>query len=141
MKAATAARAYYFFTPMEISIARYILANQGTDRNGKPLYPPTFVTWSQKVLKWSSRYNQLLTRYALIMGDAVLAVRAIWDNLKAGYSLVKMLRLLSQRVFTFARWPRRALPAGMEHINPRSNKTARRGNVIRITERMQTRAV
>lgn len=88
----------YKYSPADYQTAKYILENQGLDRFGKPLYPPTFITWACKVYQWWQRFHQVMKRYARIMGNLALATKAVWLNISRGISLPKMLRQLANPV-------------------------------------------
>lgn len=154
------ARAYYFYTPAEISTARYILKNQGLDRFGNPLYPPTWIKWASKVCTWYGRFLQVLRRYARALSSVALAQVAIWQNLRTGYSVPRMLRdttaavqeetrstraQIAERDTPGARWinnPPQPDAARNGHsvtaINPKTAKHTRRAQVIRLTNHLQT---
>lgn len=156
------ARAFYFYTPAEVQTARYILKNQGLDRYGNPLYPPTWIKWASKVCTWYGRFLQVLRRYARAMSSVALAQVAVWHNLKAGISVPRMLRDTTQATQEESR-STRATVAGMDApgarwinnppykdaarnghdvtpINPKTAKHTRRAQVIRLTHNLQTAA-
>ena len=139
-------RAHYFYTPSEVSTARYILKNQGRDRYGNLLYPETWYKWAAKVSTWYGRFIQVLRRYARIMGGAALAQVAIWKNIKAGYSVPRMLRDETSQAQehrttakTWVKTPARSWDGTPSTpINPKTNKHTRRAQIIRITNNLQT---
>lgn len=151
------ARAFYFYTPQEVHTARYILKNQGRATNTNPnnrsanIYPPEFVTWANKVLTWYGRFCQLLRRYARALSSVQLAQIAIWQNLKNGLSLPRLLKMDSHEAQEHrtapARWiknPPRSHDERARHgdyITPhtekRSHKTERRAQIARQTAALQ----
>ena len=134
----------YAYSINDLTTARYILKNQGKDRNGLDLYPSTFITWSKKVVNWFSMFYQVLRRYARVMKAASLAIKAIWQNIRAGISLPRMIRLYTAQIDRAHKaWkknehtergqaPARSIPA------THSMKTERRAAVIRQTNSLQS---
>lgn len=146
-------RAHYFYTPSEVSAARYILKHQGRDKYGDLLYPATWYKWAAKVATWYGRFTQLVRRYARLMGSAALAQVAIWKNIKSGYSVPRMLRMDATEVqeerTAPSKWvnnPHQTRDDRARHgapvtpTNPKSQKHTRRAQVIRTTNALQTAA-
>lgn len=145
MKNNADARPYYFYTPFEVVCARDIYQVVQRDPiRALRLYPAAWIVWSAKVIQWHNRFVQVLRRYSRLMRDAALAVTAIWKNLKAGISIVKMIRLMEVREHTPAQWqqnpqqPRGQVPAVIP-CNPKTQKHARRQLCQNLTNSLQIR--
>lgn len=131
----------YKFSLNDLKTARYIIANQGADRYGSPLYPASFETWAKKVIKWFDRFYQVLRAYAKLMKSAALAIKAIWKNINRGLSLPAMLKLLIQpraAGFQGRKWQRNRGAHRITPINPRTNKHAFRMRNKTIAHNLQT---
>lgn len=137
------------FTPSEYQTAKYILENQGLDRFGNALYPPSFVTWACKVYKWWQRFYQVMKRYAKIIGSLALATKAVWDNIKQGISLPNMLRQLANPVGfvplekvwqkpRFSRGETARNGQAITYINPKTSKHTRRIKCTNIANNLQS---
>lgn len=147
------ARAFYFYTPAEVAAARYILKNQGKDRYGNDLYPPTWYKWAAKVCTWYGRFVQILRRYARALQSVALAQIAIWQNLRAGISVPRMLREEAHEAqeerTAPKKWVRNPPQARADRarngypvtpVNPKTNKHSHRAKIVRITHNLQTAA-
>lgn len=136
-------RSYYFFTPHEIACSRDIMQAVREDAvNALRLYPAAWVTWAHKVEQWAHRFAQVLRRYAKLMQGASLAVKAVWQNLKAGISIPKMLRLLETKPQHPRKWQhnrpteRGQVPA-VNLINPKTARTEYRAHNTRTANALQ----
>lgn len=135
----------YMYSIQDKAIALHILKNRKkVDFAGTLLFPAKFITWALKCLRWHQRFNTLLRRYAKELRDAALAMKAIWDNLKAGISLPKMLtRYLPVRPMP-KRWQQNGkvnvkdCRDSILYINPKTNKHERRSECRLIADRLQT---
>lgn len=73
-----------YYTFEDVSMANIIV--------GRPdLYPDSFIAWAIRVKRWWNTYCTIIKRYAIEMGHATLAVKAVWDNIKRGISVKRML--------------------------------------------------
>lgn len=171
------ARAYYFYTPADVATAREILSTghrykgytiaidpaTGHAYLDKPLYPADWVKWAQKVLTWYGRFIQVLRRYARALSSVALAQIAVWQNLRAGISVPRMLRTETAAVQVEtastratmqgkpgpgAKWRNNPPQSRDErarngspitpHTEKRSHKTERRAEIVRTVNHYQT---
>lgn len=136
----------YAYSLVDKTCAKHILCNRSKiDQFGTPIFGRSFISWAIKVLRWFSRFNQVLRHYARFENNGVvIAVKAIWANLKTGISLVAMLRELSkyEPLDDLIYCPTKTNFAdAISLINPKVSKQYLRAKCRRIADALQSRSI
>jgi len=73
-----------YFSFNDLEAANYIAANkEAKDFEGKNLYPPSWVKWSQRVIKFYKKFWSLYRDFIKTLKDSALTVKAVWDAIKS----------------------------------------------------------
>jgi len=149
----------YAYSLIDRAIAKDIIRNRNKRvivaiENDTPIFGEfiisrPFVSWALKVLRWFNRFYQVLRHYAKFEGnDIIIATVAIWDNLKAGISLVNMLRELSKYELSSLAdigilWQSKKANFAdtVLLINPKVSKQYLRAKCRRIADTLQSRSI
>lgn len=69
---------------------------------GQPIFTAEFVEWAETVITWFNKLWTLLSKYAKRLRSAALAMKAIWQNIRKGFSIERMLHTIAENVLVVA---------------------------------------
>lgn len=77
-------------------------SNALTILSAPELMTEEMIGWAEAVQRWFNNFYNLLSKYAKRLKSAALAMKCIWSNIKAGFTVEKMLWKMTTRVLELA---------------------------------------